>query len=103
MATQLLDGVGAGTFGLSLPLVLKELTHGTGQLSFSIGLVVTLGMCGGALSNLVSGYIVMLMGYSIGFISLAYMGSVSIVLISFVNVQTVHMEDKSQDQPRTKR
>ena len=80
MATQLLDGVGAGTFGLSLPLVLKELTHGTGQFSFSIGLVVTLGMCGGALSNLVSGYIVMFM--------VACMGSVSIVLISFVNVST---------------
>ena len=98
MATQLLDGIGAGTFGLSLPLVLKVLTKGTGHFSFSFGAVSTLYMCGAALSNLISGFIVTFIDYSTGFVSLAVMGSISVILMSFVNVDVVHIGIPTEDE-----
>lgn len=86
MSTQLLDGIGAGTFGLSIPLILEVLTQGTGHFSFSNGIINTLHQCGGALSNLIIGYVVTYTSYNTGFITCGGLGSLSIVLISFVNV-----------------
>lgn len=89
MATQLLDGIGAGTFGLSMPLVTKALTHGTGHFSFTIGLLGSLHMIAAALSNLCAGYIVTYTSYSIGFICLGVVGSASVILMTFVNANPI--------------
>jgi len=87
MATQLFDGVGVGTFSLSVSVVTKALTKGTGRFSFTLGINNTAQMVGAALSNLIGGYIVNLAGYTWGFICLAIMGSISVALASFMTFE----------------
>lgn len=90
LAMQLFDGVGGGTFGLSLIVITKALTEGTGRFSFALGFIITVNMIGGALSNLIFGYIANI-SYVWAFISLGIMGCVSVVLASFM-----HVEDHEQ-------
>jgi len=87
MATQFLDGIGAGTFGLSLPTVSRALTVGTGRFSFTLGVVATSHMVGAALSNLIGGYIVNFTSYSVGFIVLGVLGLPSVILAAFVHAR----------------
>ena len=87
LAMQLFDGIGVGTFGLSLTCLTKALTKGTGRFSFTLGFIITTHMVGAALSNLIGGYIVNLSSYIWGFISLGVMGSVSVFLASFIHVK----------------
>ena len=41
VGVQVLDGVGAGIFGALFPLVVQDLTHGTGRFNVSLGAVTT--------------------------------------------------------------
>ncbi|MGF6715293.1 MFS family permease [Bradyrhizobium sp. i1.14.1] len=53
VSVQLLDGIGAGTFGAPFPLVVADLTHGTGHFNISQGTIATATGRGGALSTAV--------------------------------------------------
>lgn len=87
MATQLLDGIGAGTFGLSLPTVTRALTVDTGRFSFTLGLTVTMWMVGSALSNLIGGYVVNFTNYTVGFTALGILGLPSVFLAAFMHAR----------------
>jgi MFS family permease len=41
VGVQVLDGVGAGVFGALFPIVVQDLTHGTGRFNVSLGAVTT--------------------------------------------------------------
>jgi MFS family permease len=71
VSVQLLDGVGAGIFGALFPLVVADLTRGTGHFNVSQGAIATATGIGGALSAAVAGYIVVGAGYSAAFLFLA--------------------------------
>ena len=51
VGVQLLDGVGAGIFGALFPLVVADLTRGTGHFNVSQGAIATAAGLGGALSH----------------------------------------------------
>jgi MFS family permease len=71
MSVQLLDGVGAGIFGALFPLVVADLTRGTGHFNISQGAIATAAGLGGALSTAFAGLIVVKAGYSAAFVFLA--------------------------------
>jgi MFS family permease len=71
VSVQLLDGVGAGIFGALFPLVVADLTRGTGHFNVSQGAIATATGLGGALSAAVAGFIVVAAGYSAAFLFLA--------------------------------
>jgi MFS family permease len=71
VSVQLLDGVGAGIFGALFPLVVADLTHGTGHFNVSQGAIATAAGLGGALSTAFAGFIVVKAGYSAAFLFLA--------------------------------
>ncbi|WP_051345933.1 MFS transporter [Bradyrhizobium sp. th.b2] len=71
VSVQLLDGVGAGIFGALFPLVIADLTHGTGHFNISQGAIATATGLGGALSTAVAGFIIVHAGYSAAFLFLA--------------------------------
>ena len=71
VSVQLLDGVGAGIFGALLPLVVADLTRGTGHFNISQGAIATAASLGGALSTAFAGFIVVKAGYSAAFLFLA--------------------------------
>ncbi|MTV18847.1 MULTISPECIES: MFS transporter [Bradyrhizobium] len=71
VSVQLLDGIGAGIFGALFPLVVADLTHGTGHFNISQGAIATATGLGAALSTAVAGFIIVHAGYSAAFLFLA--------------------------------
>jgi len=55
VGVQILDGVGAGIYGAIVPLIVADLTRGTGRLNFAQGFVATTMGLGASLSPLVAG------------------------------------------------
>ena len=71
VGVQLLDGIGAGIFGAMFPLVVADLTSGTGHFNVSQGAIATAAGLGGALSTAVAGLIIVSAGYNAAFYFLA--------------------------------
>jgi MFS family permease len=80
VGVQLLDGVGAGIFGALFPLVVSDLTHGTGRYNVSLGAIITAWGLGASLSNVVAGAIVVAFGYHVAFMSLGAIAGAGFVL-----------------------
>jgi MFS family permease len=80
VAVQLLDGVGAGIFGALFPLVVADLTRGTGRFNVSQGAIATAAGLGGALSAATAGFIVVAAGYSTAFLFLAAVAAAGLAL-----------------------
>lgn len=80
MGVQLLDGVGAGVFGALFPLVVQDVTHGTGRFNVSLGGVTAAMGIGAAVSNYVAGSIVVAAGYHAAFLSLGAIAGAGFVL-----------------------
>lgn len=70
LGVQLLDGVGAGIFGALFPVVVADLTRGTGRFNVSQGAVATAQGLGAALSASLAGSVVVGAGYSAAFLTL---------------------------------
>jgi MFS family permease len=80
VGVQLLDGVGAGIFGALFPLVVADLTRGTGHFNVSQGAIATAAGLGGALSAAAAGFIVVAAGYSAAFLFLAAIAAAGLLL-----------------------
>lgn len=74
---QILDGIGAGIFGVLSVLVVADLTRGTGRFNITNGAISTATGIGAALSNAISGVIVQAAGYSGVFLTLAGIAAVA--------------------------
>ena len=70
LGVQLLDGVGAGIFGALFPVVVADLTRGTGRFNVSQGAVATAQGLGAALSATLAGAVIVGLGYSAAFLLL---------------------------------
>jgi len=81
VAVQLLDGVGAGIFGAVLPLMILDLTRGTGRYNASLGAVTTVFGIGASLSNGLAGVMVQHAGYAVAFLALAGIGALACVVL----------------------
>lgn len=77
---QLLDGVGAGIFGVISIIIAADLTRGTGRFNLAQGLVALCAGVGAALSNTVAGYIVQFFGFGTGFLFLACVAGTALAL-----------------------
>jgi MFS family permease len=67
IGVQLLDGVGAGIFGAITPLLVADLTRGSGRFNAAQGAVATAQGLGATLSGLAVGVIVDHLGYAAAF------------------------------------
>jgi MFS family permease len=70
-AAQLLDGISAACLGVLVPLVIADVTKGSGHFNFSQGLVGTAVGIGASVSTTFAGYFADLSGTAIVFIALA--------------------------------
>jgi MFS family permease len=80
VGVQLLDGIGAGIFGALFPIVVQDVTHGTGRFNVSLGAITTAWGVGASLSNFVAGGIVVAAGYGTAFMSLGAIAGVGFAL-----------------------
>jgi len=80
VGVQALDGIGAGIFGALFPVVIADLTRGSGRFNVSQGAVATVQGLGAALSATLAGTIIVSAGYAAGFLTLAAIAAVGFVL-----------------------
>jgi MFS family permease len=73
-ALQILDGIGAGIFGVVSVLMIADLSRGTGRFNLLQGTIYSAIGLALSLSSVLSGLIVKWFGYPVGFISLAVAG-----------------------------
>ena len=88
LAVQAMDGVGAGLFGALLPIVVSDLTRGTGRFNVSLGAVATAQGIGASLSNIAAGYVTVQAGYNAAFLVLAGIAAAGGLLFWFAMPET---------------
>jgi MFS family permease len=71
---QVLDGIGAGIFGVVSILMIADLSKGTGRFNLLQGIVYSAIGLSASVSSVVGGLLVKWFGYSAGFLSLAAVG-----------------------------
>lgn len=88
VGVQLLDGIGAGVFGALFPLIVADLTRGTGHFNISQGAIATAQGLGAALSTGIAGVIVVAAGYSTAFLFLAAIAAIGFVVFALFMPET---------------
>jgi len=88
LALQVLDGIGAGIFGVMLTLMIGDLTRGSGRFNFALGLGAACVGLGAALSNLLAGSIAHAAGYGTAFVVLAAIAAAALALFALAMPET---------------
>ena len=102
VAVQCLDGVGAGIYGALFPIVVADLTRGTGRFNVAQGAAATAQGLGAALSATLAGVIIVAAGYSAAFLVLAAVAGAGFALYLLFMPETLGYEPRPTDaQPPT--
>jgi predicted MFS family arabinose efflux permease len=88
VAIQVLDGIGAGIFGVVSVLVIADLTRGTGRFNLTLGAITTAVGIGASLSQVIAGGIVHRVGSHAGFLFLAAVASAAFAILYFFMPET---------------
>jgi len=88
VAIQVLDGVGAGIFGAVFPVMVADLTRGTGRYNIAFGAATTMQGIGAALSTTLAGAAIVLGGYDLAFLTLAGIAFGALLLFYFAVPET---------------
>jgi Major Facilitator Superfamily len=88
ITVQLLDGVGAGLVGALFPVIVADLTRGSGHFAAAQGVVGTVHGIGGVTSMALSGQLVLWAGYDATFLALATIAAVGAVVFSLAMPET---------------
>ncbi len=91
-AVQSLDGVGAGLYGALFPLIVADLTRGTGHFNLAQGAVMTAQGIGASLSTSLAGLVVVHAGYSAAFLVLAGIAACGFLLYFFGMPETRYFD-----------
>jgi MFS family permease len=100
VAVQSLDGVGAGLFGALFPLVVADLTRGTGRFNVCQGAITTAQGVGASLSTTLAGVVVVKAGYGAAFLALAAIAAVAFCLFLLAMPETGRRKVATGTAPR---
>ena len=98
VAIQVLDGLAATIFMIVAPLVVADVTRGTGRFNVAQGAIGTATAAGAAMSTTVTGYVVDRFGDAAGFCGLAAVAMVALVLLVAAMPET-RVETDAPEQP----
>ena len=90
VGVQLLDGFGAGIFGALFPVIVSDITFGSGRFNVSQGAIATAQGIGASLSAALAGLIVIWAGYDAAFWTLAAIAVAGFVLYLCAMPETAH-------------
>lgn len=88
VAIQVLDGISASVLGVMVPLVVSDLTRGTGRFNLALGAVGTAMGVGAALSTSIAGIMADRLGSHSAFLGLAFMGFAAFMLVALIMPET---------------
>jgi MFS family permease len=89
VAIQVLDGIGAGIFGVVSVLIIADLTRGTGRFNITLGAITTAVGLGASLSQVVAGALVHHLGYHAGFLFLGAVAAAAFALFAGAMPETL--------------
>ena len=90
---QVLDGIGAGIFGVVSILVIADLTRGTGRFNLTLGAIATAVGIGAALSQTIAGTIVHHSSNNAGFLFLAAVAATALVILWRLMPETLNWNE----------
>jgi predicted MFS family arabinose efflux permease len=88
VAVQLLDGLTAAVFGVMVPLIIADLTRGTGHFNLGQGIVGTTTGVGASLSTTFAGYTSDHFGSEFAFLGLASVAALGLAAVWFLLPET---------------
>jgi predicted MFS family arabinose efflux permease len=88
LAAQIFDGITAAVFAVMVPLVVADLTRGTGRFNLGQGILGTATGIGAALSATLGGYVTDHFGSGPAFATLAAIGAVGLTLVALTMPET---------------
>ena len=88
VAAQLLDGVSAASLGVLVPLIIADVTRGSGHFNFAQGLIGAAIGIGASFSTTLAGYIADTSGAAITFLLLACVGVMGLVFVFTIVPET---------------
>ena len=88
VAIQVFDGISASVLGVMVPLIVSDLTRGTGRFNTALGAVGTGMGIGAALSTALAGFMADHLGSQSTFLGLALMGALGLVLVLLIMPET---------------
>jgi MFS family permease len=80
IAAEVLDGVGSGLLGVAVPVLVADLTWGSGRTQTALGTVNGLQGVGGALSGLYGGLVVNWFGWAGAFLALGVAAAMALAI-----------------------
>jgi MFS family permease len=81
LGVQLLDGITGAAVGVLTPLVIADISRGTGRFNLAQGFVGTFSGIGASLSTTVSGLVAQSFGSTIGFVAVACVAMTALVTL----------------------
>jgi len=88
VAAQLLDGISAASLGVLVPLIIADVTRGSGHFNFAQGLIGAAVGIGASFSTTLAGFIADTSGTAITFLLLACVGLMGLVFVFAVVPET---------------
>ena len=88
LAAQIFDGITAAVFAVMVPLVVADLTRGTGRFNLGQGILGTATGIGASLSATLGGYVTDHFGSAPAFATLAAIGAVGLTLVALTMPET---------------
>jgi MFS family permease len=88
IAVQALDGISAAVLGVMFPLVVADITRGTGGFSLGLGIVGSAVGIGASLSTVLAGYLVDHIGHAATFAALTGVATAGLVVVAFLMPET---------------
>jgi predicted MFS family arabinose efflux permease len=90
---QVLDGISAAVLGVMGPLVLADITRGTGRFNLAQGILGTAMGIGASISTTLAGYLTDRFGSEVAFLSLAGIAAAGVALVWVAMPETRPAED----------
>jgi len=103
ITVQLLDGVGAGIFGVLTPLIVADLMRGSGRYNLALGAVATMQGIGASLSGLFAGLIVDRFGYAMAFLAAGAVAGIAFLVLALVMPETGNKKGEASVDARSRR
>jgi MFS family permease len=97
VAVQLLDGVTASVFGVMVPLIIADLTRGTGHFNLGQGIVGTTTGIGASLSTTIAGYTSDHLGSQAAFVALAAIATLGLAAVGLLMPETRPKRERRSD------
>jgi MFS family permease len=92
IAVQVLDGMSAAALGVLVPLIISDVTRGSGHFNFAQGLIGAAVGIGASLSTAIAGYVADISGPAIVFLSLCGVAVAGVVFVFALVPETRNTE-----------